>query len=877
MLTLIDAKRGKCNRGFAFLVFREVDSVINSNNNNNKNGKNSPQNEHIRQRNSQSAPQNTSTQKPEKKRETAGQFLKRQLKRFAAFVKRKDDEQVEKKSIIGYRGRQLIILVGIFGFSAFVGYNLLKYTVLDGDKWRMLAASQQTKELSLMATRGTIYDTNGTVLAQSSTVWNVILAPKAVYLAEQERFKAYQKKLDKWVADESPDKEPLAEYVPLDELIADKLSEILDGVDRERIIDECKNHNKGYYIVKRKVEKPEVSQIQKFMLENGIASDCIYTEQSSKRYYPNGSLASSVIGFTNFDGNGVYGLEAYYDEYLRGTDGKAYYTTDGLGHGVQYAKDYYYSAVDGYSLVLTLDEVMQHYCEKYLEQCVSQYKVINRASAIMMNCKTGGIIAMATTPSYDLNNPSEIVGEYEKSQLAELVASGATDEEISKLNAILREQQWKNKGVNELYYPGSVFKTLTCASALDQEVITTESEFNCSGWVRVAGTTIKCWRFPMSHGNQSLQQAITASCNPAFVAIGQALGKDKFCDYFEAFGLTKPTGIDLPGEAQSIYVRRENMGPVELAVSAFGQTNKITPIQMCAAFASLVNGGYLVTPHLVDKILDSSGNVVETKGTEIKRQVISEETSKQMREILETIVKSNGGSNAYIPGYRIGGKSGTAERIDEYNAAGGDAGGAKMTYVSTFAAAVPMDNPQVVMLVMADTPTGSAYYGSTVAAPVVSSVFNEGLEHLGIYPTYSAEEQEKMDAVVPNVIGNSTMNAESYLVANGFKTRFVGNVTGNEKATSQVPSSGTSIPKGSTVVVYFGDSKAETAKVPDVVGMSVAQANEAIVNAGFNIKISGGAAENANAVAIAQSLKSGLVAYKGSVIEVTFMVNDRGD
>ena len=850
------------------------------NSNNNKNGKIPPQTAQNRRNinNGNSAPQNANARKPVKKSEplTFGERFKRLINRFVNFLIRKDKEEVDKKPIIGYRGRQLLIMVGVFGFAAFVGYNLLKYTVLEGDKWKMLATTQQTRELSLMANRGTIYDANGSVLAQSSTVWNVILAPKAVYLAEQERYKAYQKKLERWNNDNSPDKEPLGEYIPLDELIANKLSEILDNVNYDRIIEECENHTKAYYIVKRNVEKPEVTLIENFMLENGIKADCIYTEQSSKRYYPNGSLASSVIGFTNFDGVGVYGLEAYYDEYLRGTDGKAYYTTDGLGQGVQYAEDGYHSSVDGYSLVLTLDEVMQHYCEKYLEQCISQYKVINRASAIMMNCKTGGIIAMATTPSYDLNNPSEIMGSYEKQQLADLIASGADDDEISALNSVLREQQWKNKGVNELYYPGSVFKTITCASALDQEVVSRETPFNCIGYSMVAGQKISCWR-SWGHGALDLQGAITASCNPSFIAIGQALGRDKFCDYFEAFGFTEKTGIDLPGEAQSLYVRRANMGPVDLAVSAFGQSNKITPIQMCTAFAAVVNGGYLVTPHLVDKILDSDGNVVETKTTEIKRQVISEETSAQMREILETIVTQNGGSNAYIPGYRIGGKSGTAERIDENNEEKKTNPNAKMTYVSTFAAAVPMNDPQIVLLVMADTPTGSAYYGSTVTAPVISSIFNEGLEHMGIYPTYTAEEQEKMDAVVPNVIGNVPINAESYIVSNGFKVRFVGNETGTEKATAQIPLSGTSIPKGSTVVVYFGDSKAETGKVPNVIGMSVSQANEAIVNAGFNIKISGGAAENANAVAVDQSLQPGLVAYKGSVVEVTFMVNDRGD
>ena len=319
------------------------------------------------------------------------------------------------------------------------------------------------------------------------------------------------------------------------------------------------------------------------------------------------------------------------------------------------------------------------------------------------------------------------------------------------------------------------------------------------------------------------------------------------------------------------------MGQVELASSAFGQTNKITPIQMCTAFCAIVNGGNLVTPHLVDKILDSDGNVVETKETQIKRQVISEDTSAQMREILETIVTENGGHNAYIAGYRIGGKSGTAEKIDEYNNAGGSAAGAKMTYISTFAAAVPMDDPQIVMLVLADTPTGPEYYGSAVACPVVSAVFKEGLEHLGIYPTYTAEEQAKMDTVVPWVIGNLSMYAESVLAANDLKAEFVGNASGDAEVTATIPNSGATIPKGSKVVVYLGDAELESGIVPSVVGMSAAEANEAITNAGFNIKLTGGAAANSDAVATSQSFEAGSSIYKGTVIEVTFQASSFGD
>lgn len=800
------------------------------------------------------------------KRDNRGLF-----RRFVDFLKKKDAEDAEKKPLIGTRGRQMFILVCIVGFSAFVGYHLLKFTVLDGDQWRVLANRQQMSELTIKANRGTIYDANGSVLAQSSTVWDIILAPTPIHLADEERRKAYDKRVKNLKEGET-----IEPYVPLADLICENVSKILD-ISPDGMKNACEHYdNSYYYTAKRKVEKPEVTKIKQFLSDNNILADCVYAEESSKRYYPSGSLASTVIGFTNYDGDGVYGLEAYYDEYLRGTDGKAFYIKDGQGRAVEYRNDNYFSAVDGNSLVLTLDEVMQHYLEKNLELTVSQYDVINRATGIIMNCKTGGVIAMATVPSFDLNNPSEIVGTYEMGQLDALKASGASEEECDELEATLREQQWKNKAVVELYNPGSVFKTITCAAGLDAEVIDMNSTFTCEGGMDVAGQYIHCWNWG-GHGTLTTQEAITKSCNPAFMQIGAKLGADKFSSYYEAFGFTRPTGIDLPGEADSIFYTRDRMGPVELATSAFGQSHKITPIQMCTALCAVVNGGNLVTPHLVDKILDSNGNVIETIEPQVKRQVISEETSKQMRTIWETIVSENGGTNAYIEGYRIGGKSGTAEKVDEFNAAGGEAAGAKMHYVATFAAAVPMDDPEIVMLVAVDSPTGgSSYYGSAVGAPIVSAVFSEGLEHLGIYPTYTAEEQAKMDAVVPYVIGQNSMRAQGTLVGQGFNVRIVGDESGTEAlVTNQIPYSGMSVPKGSTVVLYMGGAESETASVPNVMGMDLTAANNAITDAGFNIKVIGGAASNSEAKAVSQSVNAGTTIEKGSVIEVTFRVDTR--
>lgn len=784
-----------------------------------------------------------------------------------------DAKEGEKERVMKATTKQKIVLAFLVAGSLYVGFFLLKYSVLDGDKWRVLANNQQMSSVTIKASRGAIYDTNGAVLAQSSTVWNVIMSPQDIFKANQKAYESYLKQRDKLIAEGKPT-EP---YVERSQLICKNLSEILD-VDYNKLIKAYNdNLNRQYYVVKRNVEKPEMNEINLFLTENGIDSASVYGEESSKRYYPNESLAANVIGFTNYEGDGVYGLEAYYDDYLSGTDGKAIYAKDAYGREMAYTSDAYYSAEDGYSLVLTIDEVLQHYLEKNMEMCVSQHSVINRACGIIMDCNTGAVLAMSTTPSYDLNDPSTLYSSYDLQQLEELIASDAPQEEIDKLEATYREKQWKNKATTELYYPGSVFKTITCAMALEEELVSLNSSFDCWGNMNVAGTVISC-HLKGGHGPLTLQEAITKSCNPAFMQIGALLGSEKFSGYFEAFGFTEPTGIDLPGEAQSLYIPEDRMGPVELASSSFGQTNKITPMQMATAFCAVVNGGYLVTPYLVDKVLDSDGNVVRTTQTQIKRQVISEETSAEMRNILENIVITNQGSNAYISGYRIGGKSGTAERIDEYNAAGGELMGAKMTYVSTFAAFAPADDPRIVMLVMADTPTGAQYYGSAVAAPVVSAVFREGLPHLGIYPTYTAEELAKMDAAVPYVLGYEPQRAESALAAAGFEVRFVGDINAGEKVSAQFPSAVNSIPKGSTVVLYLGsDAVYETSVVPNVIDMTVEQANAAITNAGFNIKISGGAAENPNAVAVSQSIYEGVEAYKGSVVEVTFQVNSYSD
>lgn len=739
------------------------------------------------------------------------------------------------------------VFVFVIIFTVYICVNLFNISVLKSEYYRAKANNQQLDSFPINANRGTIYDTNGKILAQSSTVWDVIITPSDIAEFDTDKTEA----------------------------ICRKLSDICQ-VDYNTLMDACSKDKNDeflrYYVVKRKVGKEVVDEISKFKTENKLALYSIYTVENTKRDYPNDSLAASVIGFTNFDGDGVYGVEAYYDDYLQGVDGKIVTARDAAGGAMPYEYETRYSAKDGNSLYLTIDAILQHSLEKNLQMALTQHKAQNRACGIIMNVNTGAILAMATAPSFDLNNPSEL-SSYYTDKLAEYEASLAegeyTQEEIDKLvkekRSVYRETQWNNKAVSELYIPGSVFKVVTAASALEEELLTPDTVVaECIGATYVAGTKIKCWTMA-GHGTMTLQTALIKSCNPSFIAIGNLLGAANFSNYFEAFGLTEKTGIDLPGESTSMYVKYENMGPVELASSAFGQTHKLTPIQMITAYAAVVNGGHLVTPHVVDKIVDSTGNVIKTNGANVKRQVISEETSEQMRMMLEQVVENNGGSNAYISGYRIGGKSGTSEKLDEYS-------NANMRFVGSMCCFTPADNPEIIMLVMVDEPMNGEYYGSRVASPVISAVFRECLENVGIYAQYTAEELAAQDTTVPYIIGYNGLAAITTLNSKGLKYEFVGDENGTVVKT--VPANSNTIPKNGTVVVYMDDSEKQTTTVPNVIGMTVQQANAAITAAGLNISLTGGAIENDSAKAVSQSIEAGTEAYRGAVVQVTFLVND---
>lgn len=700
-----------------------------------------------------------------------------------------------------------------------VGY----IAVVNNDFYQNKATQQQLRDVTVNANRGTIYDCNMNVLAQSVTVWTVFISP----------------------ADIEDDEER--------ETICSGLSEIL-GVDRDTIYQKSKKTN-YYEVIARKIDKEKADAVRQFVTDAEVGA--VHLIEDTKRSYPYGNFASTVIGFTGDDNQGLYGIEAEYDEELSGTPGRIVAAKNAKGTDMPFQYEKYYDPQDGNSLVLTIDEVIQHFLEQALEDTVATHLVENRAAGIVMDVNTGEILAMATKPDFDLNDPFTIADS------ATLEAINALPEDQRKealSNA--RELQWKNKAITELYEPGSVFKVVTGSAALEEKTVSLETSFNCTGSVHVPGyeRPIKCWK-TAGHGVQNFIQAMVNSCNPAFVAVGSSLGAETFCDYIRAFGFMERTGIDLPGEADSIVYTADRMGPVELASCSFGQSNKITPIQMITAIAAAVNGGKVVEPHVVKQILDQDGNVVKTVDTTVKRQVLSEETSATMRSVLEQVVKDNG--NAYIPGYRIGGKSGTAQKLDSND---------DTAYISSFTAFAPADDPQIAILVIVDTPRDGQIYGSAVATPAVTDILKQTLPYIGVQEKFTEEELAKLEVSLPNLIDSDVLTAKSKLAGIGLDARVIGN--GNT-VLKQVPARGSSVPSGSKILLYTEDVPEEVTTVPDLTGLTPAQANTELTNRGLNIKFDGGASQQSGAKVVSQDIAKDTQVPKGTVVSVHCLVNDQ--
>ena len=751
----------------------------------------------------------------------------------------------------------IVVLVVVY-----IGVQVFTTAVAESDKWQELANSQQLKSTVVQASRGTIFDSTGQVLAKSATVytvycdqkmlWDDFISQKDVIIADYKETLAKTKDKDK-IAEYT---EKLSKAKTSEECFADLvafMSATLE-IDTKDIKEKIQNDKDRYVILKKEVEKSVADKIEEYLSEEEL--DGIRCDPTTKRFYPQNELAANVVGHLNYDGDGIYGFEASYKDYLAKINGRVVTATARNGTEIPYKYKQSYDAQDGDSLHLNIDINIQYHLENALAEAVEKHMPAERATGIIMNPKTGQVYAMATNYSYDPNNPAEITNQKIVEQLAEMEEDS---EEYGELRLNAWSTQWKNKAISELYFPGSVFKVITGSSALEEKAITLNDSFYCNTFIQVADAKINCWS-THDHGSQNLALSMLNSCNPAFVQIGQRLGKEEFSEYFEAYGFTERTGIDLPSEATSIYMPLSRMGSVELASSSFGQTNKITPIQMITAYSAVVNGGYLVTPHVVDKITDSNGNVVKSFDTEVKRQVISEETSAQMREILEGVVNGQTGSNCYIKGYRIGGKSGTSQKLDTDNST---------TYVASYCAFAPADDPEVIMLVMVDHPTSGVYYGSQVAAPICVDVFTNILPYLGLFPEYTDEELETMQVSVPNVEYSTIERATQTLESLGLNVKIQGE---GDSVVKQIPL-GVSVEKDSTVVLYTDESyETNVVTVPNIAGLTRNQAQQTLEQYGLNLTVEGSAADESDAIASTdQSYVYGATVPEGTAVSVTFV------
>ena len=712
-----------------------------------------------------------------------------------------------------------LLLLGVFGVLTFVLLftKLYHWQITEHDELQSVAVRQQTLRTTVDASRGTIYDRNGTILAMSASAETIFLSPKEIMENEQDQ-----------------------------DLIANGLAEILD-MDAEDILKMMEKTNSQYEELKKKADDELADKVREFINENDLKG--VFIRPTSKRTYPKGTLASQVIGFANENG-GAMGLEAAYNDELTGENGMVVTARDRDGRSVLYQYDQYFDAENGCDLQTTLDTTIQYYLEKGVQELEARFGTGKGATGIVMDVNTGAVLAMASLPTYDLNDPSSIYNDF--------LTSGMTEEEIIENATELRNKQWRSKAINDTYEPGSTFKTLTLAMALEENVVDLNSGFYCGGNMTVEGQKIWCSK-RTGHGQQDLSTAFANSCNPAFMNIGLRIGNAKFYQYMKDFGLMEKTGIDTTGEASGFANKEIEYSTLALACYAFGQNFNVTPIALLAAQCACVNGGYLYTPYLVEQVTDQDGNVVSKHDATPIRQVVSEETSALVRQIMEQEVTSGTGKNGQVAGYRIGGKTGTADKV------GGNV-------IVSFVCFAPADDPQVMMLLTLDEPnkwTGTYVSGGNMVAPIASSVMSEILPYLGIEPSYTAEELVGADKTVPNVIGLGKDAAVERLAASGFTCRTVGD---GDTVTDQTPVGGAIVPNSAEIILYLGAEKStDKCIVPNVVGDSAATANQKIVNAGLIMGVSGATNASSSTVrAISQSIAAGTEVEAGTVVRVQF-------
>ncbi len=748
--------------------------------------------------------------------------------------------------------RMLCVLLGIiilgFGTS---GVSLVNLMILNGNKYATLAAKQQLSTTTIEAKRGTIYDCNGNILATSATVWTVYIAPQDIENDTEAR------------------------------LIADGLAEIL-AIDADEIYQKAKK-NTAYERVKKRVEESTAAKVRAFISEHSLGS-VVGLDEANKRYYPNGSLASTILGFVGDDNQGLGGIEYQYETQLKGVPGKVVSSKNARGSDMPFNYETMVEAKQGNSLTLTIDSFVQYSVEKHLAEAVEANKATNRGCAIVMNVNTGAILGMATEPDFDPNNPFEVTSEYTLSLLEqykdnkketetkdeETEQQDGTEEPDQKKEMTYEEayeaalnEQWRNKAISDIYDPGSVFKTVTGSAAQEEGLVNEDSSFSCPGYIVIAGNRYDC-HDTGGHGTQNLSNIYENSCNPAFIEIGQRLGVNKFYQYFKAYGMTEKTGVDLPGEATSLFYTDQNMGPVELASESFGQTFQITPMQMITAMCAIANGGNLVKPHLLKEVTDANGNIVQAEEVTVRRQVISKETSQSMCKMLRSTVETGSGKNAYVAGYRMAGKTGTSQKLGNPDE--------PMKYVASFCGFAPADKPEYAVIVMIDEPNGSSYYGSAVSSPAAAAIMEEILPYLGVEAVYTEEEYNSIRTTVPSVVGQSVDEATSALENANLSTRVVGE---GETVVAQNPLGGSVSPTEGTVVLYTQENyEPEQVTVPTLTGMGVSGVLSTAASAGVNVEIVGAVSGYAGAVSYRQDVDPETKVNRGTVIRVIFGYND---
>lgn len=741
--------------------------------------------------------------------------------------KNKSKKRAEKGPAQRLRQRTaiLILLILVLGFGAAV-LRLTYLTTVQSSELQESAVDLQLADTTVSAKRGTIYDANGNVLAESASVWQVVMSP-VNFKNDKQRQAA-----------------------------AKGLSEIFD-LEYNDVLDDTKQQS-HYVVVKRRIESDEREKVLELidtLKKDYSCSGVIQLLDDYKRYYPKNSLASSVIGFTGSDDQGLEGIEYEYDSYLSGTPGRIITAQNARGTDMPFRYEQNVESEDGNNVYLTIDETIQSICEKYMQKGVEDNNVLNKGVCIAMDVNTGAILAMVTTDGYDLNNPYELSAKDKKK-----IKSTSKKKQAEAESAAL-SNMWRNKAVADTYMPGSVFKMCVASAALEENLVNEKTSFTCTGSISVEGETIHCSNIS-GHGTQNFVEVISNSCNPAFIQIGQMLGAGKFRQYYQGFGFSDKTGIDLPGEAEDSFWKEGKMGGVDLAVASFGQNFSITPIQMITACAAVSNGGYVVQPHVVSKITDSKGNVIKTVDKKIKRQVISDDTSKKMNEYLEYNTERQGAAAGYISGYKVAGKTGTTEKrgVTKFESSFSE------DYISSFCGYAPADDPQIAMLVFFDTPDGDAYYGSQVSSPVFINIMSEVLPYLDVKTSYTDEELGYVDASAGDYTGVSVDEAKTAVEADGFTATVKGN---GSTVISQIPTVSSGLQKGGSIVLYTdSDSQSETVSVPSLIGLSPDEVNNVASDYGLNVSFSG--ATTSSGTSSSQNIEAGTSVSPGTVITVSF-------